>query len=352
MHALRLIWGTPRYTAVAWVFATLNILTGTWVLYIPQLREQLSLTDGQLGMVLFCFPVGVLLALPFVPKISRSIGLGKLTHFGVMLLPIWYVLMVQAPHPLYLGAALLLAGICSGTVDVAMNALVSHIETTDGVKIMSTAHGFFSLGGVIGAGTGAVLADVVSIPAVHMLILLVILTVTNAMLAGRYKHIVELPTANTDTTNSYKLLLPLIGLAAVALMIMMNEGAVEHWSKLYMLDVVQVQSQSVAAIGFIAFSALMTAGRFLGDTLQTMIGSSKLLIYGMLLAVVGHAGILSAHVSITVVGFGVLGLGLSVVIPELFRLALRLSFAFLLLLVLLAIVLLATQPRTTTYTEA
>jgi len=322
VQALRLILSTPRYFAVAWVFATLNILTGTWVLYIPQVRQQLELSDAALGLVLFCFPVGVLLALPFVPRISRQIGLGRFTYYGAMLLPIWYVLMVGVDSVVELGSLLFFAGMVSGSVDVAMNALVSNIEETDQVKIMSTAHGFFSLGGVIGASVGALLMDVIQVPTTHLLLILVVLLLTNGWLARYYKDMHELTSHTTGGEKAgLSTLLPLAGIAAVAMMVMMNEGAIEHWSKLYLLEVVKVTNEGIAAAGFIAFSALMTTGRFLGDAAQTRLGSSTLLLGGMLMAVAGHGLILSTHLAATVAGFGVLGLGLSVVIPELFRLA-------------------------------
>ena len=48
-------------------------------------------------------------------------------------------------------------GLTSGAMDIAMNAVASVLEKDHKSDIMSTCHGFFSLGGMIGAGVGSLL---------------------------------------------------------------------------------------------------------------------------------------------------------------------------------------------------
>jgi fucose permease len=65
----------------------------------------------------------------------------------------------------------------------------------------------------------------------------------------------------------------------------------------------------------------MTLGRFLGDGVSKKIGAIRTISYGCIVALVAYSLILVANFYLSVLGFGVLGLGISVIIPEIFRLA-------------------------------
>ncbi|MEM9525151.1 MAG: MFS transporter, partial [Bacteroidota bacterium] len=77
----------------------------------------------------------------------------------------------------------------------------------------------------------------------------------------------------------------------------------------------------LAGFGFVAFSATMTLGRFLGDGVSKRFGALTIIIGGTLIAAIGFAMVLMATFWLAMIGFGLVGLGFSVIIPELFRLA-------------------------------
>lgn len=320
MNSLRLILSDRRYFAPAWVFASLNIMIGTWVLYLPQIKTKFGLNDAEIGVALFCTALGLLIAIPFVPFINQKIGVGRSTQIGVIVFALAYNLPVIAPDYWTLCAGLFVAGFFSGFTDVSMNALVATIESTEKKHFMSAAHGFFSLGGFIGAGLGIILINLLSNPPLHMLVVCSFIILTNLTLAKHYSNIKEASTSKSEQKNILKNIRPLIGLSLVAFIIMINEGAVEHWSNLFLFDIIQV-SESRAGLGFIAFSLCMTIGRFLGDGISQKIGSIKIISYGCVIAFVAYFFIITSNLFLAVLGFGILGLGLSVVIPELFRLA-------------------------------
>jgi len=217
-------------------------------------------------------------------------------------------------------AALFMTGAFSGGTDVAMNALVSDIEKTDRVTFMSAAHGFFSLGGVIGAGLGGLIMHLFQLPVWHMLMMGFFVVTINLFLMRHYFKInIEEESSEKEAFSLFKLS-PLFGIAFIAFVVMGSEGAIEHWSKLYLLDVVAVTDQ-LAGYGFVIFSMTMTTGRFFGDGISDRIGSYRVIIYGILLASIGFALVLLKMYILVLIGFGLVGLGLSVVIPELFRIA-------------------------------
>jgi fucose permease len=145
MKSLLLILSNLRYFAPSWVFSSLNILIGTWVLYLPHIKLKFDLNDSQIGFALFFTALGLLIAIPFVPYINKKIGTGHSTKWGIIVFALLFNLPLLAPSYTLLCASLLIIGIFSGFTDVSMNALVSNIEKKDRRNFMSEAHGFFSL---------------------------------------------------------------------------------------------------------------------------------------------------------------------------------------------------------------
>lgn len=295
-------------------------MTGTWVLYLPHIKTKFGLNDAEIGVALFCLAVGLLISIPFIPYLNNKYGVGRSTKAGILFYALLFNLPLAVPTYIALCGSLLVIGIFSGFTDISMNALVSTIETKEKKPFMAAAHGFFSLGGFIGAGIGSILLVLFANPVWHMFFVSLFIILSNLLLSKHYYSIKEEVIPEQKTTYSYNNIQPLLGLAIVGFIIMFNEGAVEHWSNLFLFDMVQV-SESQAGLGFIAFSLCMTLGRFLGDNLSQKYGTINIICYGSLTAFVAYFLILSTNFIFTVAGFGVLGLGLSVIIPEVFRLA-------------------------------
>lgn len=321
MNSLLLILSRLRYFAPAWVFASLNIMTGTWVLYIPHVKEKLALDDGQVGIAFFCFALGTLTMIPIVSIINKNAGIGKSTFAGIVIFSLVFLLPLIAPNYILLCVTLFITGLMACLTDVSMNALVSEIEQEDKVNFMSASHGFFSLGGVIGAGIGSLIITYFKVPVFHMLGAAVFVILTNLFLAKSYLSLKGEKVDRSKKSFDFKLLKPLLGLMIVAFLIMGSEGAIEHWSKLYLKDIVLVTSKKIAGFGFVAFSVTMTIGRFFGDAISKRFGSFSIIIGGCLISMTGFFAVLASQLLITIIGFGFVGLGFSVIIPELFRLA-------------------------------
>ncbi len=321
MNSLHLILTKLRYFGPAWVFASLNIIVGTWVLYIPKVKEKLAIDDAQLGIALFCFALGTLVMIPISSVLIKKIGVGKVTLFSIVTFSILFLLPVVMPSYNTLCVSLFGIGLLGCLTDVSMNALVSDIEQEDNVNFMSASHGFFSLGGVIGAGIGSLLIVYIEMPIKHMLYAAAFVIITNLILAKAYFTIEGIKEESIKKSHSIKLMKPLFGLTIIALLIMGSEGAIEHWSKLYLQDIVEVTSEKISGFGFVAFSVMMTLGRFFGDAISKRFGSFVIIISGCVISIFGFFAVLAAQLMISIVGFGLVGLGFSVIIPELFRLA-------------------------------
>lgn len=296
-------------------------MTGTWVLYLPHIKTKFNLNDSEVGLALFSLALGLLVSIPFVPFVNRKIGVGQSTQYGILLFALAYIIPLLAPSYWMLCSSLLLVGIFSGFTDISMNALVSTIEKNNDQHIMSAAHGFFSVGGFIGAGIGSLIMALIASPIMHMTTAALFIIFSNLLLAKYYSTIQEEELEESkQEKGKFKYIRPLLGLAIVAFVIMFSEGAVEHWSNLFLYDVVHL-SENRAGLGFIAFSLCMTIGRFLGDGISKNIGPVKIIAGGCVIAFFGYLSIITSNLILSIAGFGILGLGLSVIVPELFRLA-------------------------------
>jgi fucose permease len=210
-----------------------------------------------------------------------------------------------------------IVGAFSGFTDVAMNTLVTEIEKQDNVHIMSANHGFFSLGGFIGAGVGSFFLSETVIPLHHLLIVVAVLFISNLLIVKFYFRI----SSNIDEEHSFqfKNFKPLLVLALIAFFVMASEGAIVDWSALY-LEKVSLAKFAWIGLGYTAFSATMALGRFFGDEISGRFGSRALILIGSVLGVFGFGFVLMIQPIFAIAGFGLVGLGLSVIIPELFRL--------------------------------
>lgn len=309
----------PRYFAALFVFASMNILTGTWVLYIPYVKEKLFLNDAEIGFALFTFSVGALISIPFSSKIINSIGTGKITGIGILLFALCYVFPILSESYYQLSSSLFTIGLLSSITNIAMNSLIAEIEQLDRVNFMSTAHGFFSLGGVIGAGLGSIFITFIKIPLIHFTIIILLVSLINLFFIKKY-YTIRSNISQRKTKISFAQLKPLLMLALIGVIISGNEGSIEYWSPLFLKDEVLVTTESFLGLGFLFFSFFMMLGRFFGDKISLTVGSVKTILYGFLIAIVGHLLVLTGQFIIVITGFSLLGMGLSVIYPEIIRL--------------------------------
>ena len=315
MKSLHLILTNSKFFAPAFVFASLNIWFGTWAIYIPSVKEKLHIDKADLGFALFFLALGVFVVFPIASKVIGRLGVGKATWFGVISCSISALLPLVAPNYPLLCLALFLFGLSNGITDIAMNTLVTEIEKRENVQFMSAAHGFFSLGGVI-AGVGSLLIAVIANPMLHMLGVVLIVFCIN----WNYKkyYVATVSASIKKEPFSISLLKPLFFLGLVAFISFASEGAVVDWSALYLKEMTAAP-EFLIGTGFLAFSITMTLGRFLGDGISSRIGSVRIIILGAIVAILGYCGLLTSETYLSIMGFALIGLGFSVMVPELFR---------------------------------
>ena len=310
---------TPTRVAITLLFFCDGLLLGSWASRIPAVQAESGLTNATLGVALLAAPLAALVAMPAAGSLSARIGSRTVSVGGLLLAALAIAGAGQARGLVTLSLALFAFGAGFGAVNVAANAQGIAFERALGRPVLSSFHAAFSLGGLAGAGFGALLAGVGIEPAVHFGALLVIVAAAIAVARPRLiSRAEDVPPTQRSFARPSRVLLVL---GAAAFCTLLAEGAAADWSAAFLSQSVGVTA-AVAGLGYTAFSLAMATSRTLGDRLTRNLGPALLARTGGAIAASGlGAGLIGPSAPIALCGFACMGLGLGVVIPILFRAA-------------------------------
>jgi MFS family permease len=322
MLSFKIFFQNRRLFAPAFLYSCFSLLFSTWVTYIPFIADKLHITEGRVGGALFFASLGSLCMLPVSNLLVDRLGVGRQAFFGFVFYALSLYGMFLAPNYPSLCIALFLFGTMSSVFAISLNSLTATIEKQAGMNIMSGSHGFWSIGGIIGSSTGSFIAGLLRMPFLHITILICILFIIQLFLRREYFHIrSEYHKKDKHTRFPIK---PLLAIASIGLVIMVSEGAIADWSALYLKKVVMMKAQFLG-MGYALFSIGMTLGRFMGDSLSQRFGSWKLLRMAIGTSLAGFTLVLITWSASTLAGFFIIGLGFSIIVPEVYRTASRIE---------------------------
>lgn len=312
-----------KYFAVAQLFLSLSLIFGTWVIYIPTIKEKLHLSEGDLGIVLLFSAIGAFLSLPFGKYFVSILGEGKLALISIVLFALAVVGNFIAESFFQLCLFLFLNGMSASFLQIGMNSIVSTLEKRDNVAIMSSCHGFFSLGGIVASGFGTMLLILFNNPFLHIITVASLVVILQISFFKRY---IYFKNEAKNESQSKKLSINKLKnstlwlLAVVALCVMVSEGAIADWSALFLRDIALTKTEFVG-LGYAGFSVTMTIGRFLGDYWSKKYGALIILIGGYFISILGMLLVLASTTYMAILGFAVVGLGFSTIVPEIYRMS-------------------------------
>lgn len=304
--------------AVSVIFAISGAAFASWAGRIPAVQDRLGLTPGTLGVALLGLTLGATLALPLSGVLIARYGSRRTTRAAVTALCLLLLLLPYAGSLPALVAVLAAFGACNSVQDTAMNAQAVDVEKAYGRPIMSSFHGWWSVGGLAGSGVAVLIARHVEVRA-HFTVAGLVLLVTS-VLAGRWLvggGTVQRTPAFTRPTRA------IAALGAIAFCGLLAEGAVYDWSAVYLRDTTGAGA-GLAASGFAACSLAMAVCRFGADRVVARLGPVR---FVQLAGVVSTAGIVLAvavpEPYVAILGFGLLGGGLAGIVPVVFSAAPR-----------------------------
>lgn len=305
----------PRRARLAVIifFMLHGLIFASWIVRIPDVKAQLHLSDGELGLALLGAPVGAISGQFLVGWLLSKYGSKTITVAMAVAWCLIFPLLGLAPNMVVLMGVLFLSGLLTGGFDVAMNTQAALVEQRYGRPIMANFHGTWSVAGLIAAGIGGFLAGHQVAVEQHFLAvaLLVLLVVA---IAQRDLIVEERPTAGER--HSFALLpRALVPLGLLAFCVLLVEGAVGDWSAVYLREVLG-SPPTEAAAAFVVFNLLMTIGRLTGDNLTLRLGPALMVRGGGLLALAGLLlFLLSPLPLVAICGCALIGAGLASPFP-------------------------------------
>ncbi|MHA6312035.1 MFS transporter [Pantoea sp. S-LA4] len=311
-HQSRLNWGTRT------IFLINGLGMSAWAPLVPFARDRLQLSGASLGALLLCLGLGSLAAMPVTGTLVARFGCRRVMALSALLVLAMMPLLATADSHLVMAAALTFFGAGLGMLDVAMNYQAVQVEKAAGKPMMSGFHGFFSLGGILGAGAVSLLLSLSFSP---LTAILVIMAVMLLLLVWRLPGLLNERLHQPDQP---WLVIPRGWVAFLGLLcfiLFLAEGAVLDWGALLLLQN-PAMSPTYAGLGYALFSLAMTLGRFSGDKVIHRFGRYPVMLTGALTAAAGMSlAVWLPWPEVALLAFLLVGFGLSNTVPMLFNAA-------------------------------
>ncbi len=301
-----------------WVFAT-------WAGRVPDVRDLLLLTPGQLGLVMLVGSSGSLVGLPLAGRIIGRFGPAGTVRLAMVValggLVTASVLAVTTRSAALTAGGLFVTLFGVGIWDVAMNVEAAAVEHALRRTIMPRIHAGYSLGTV----AAAVIASGMSawrIPLTwHFGVTAAIIAVAGWSATARF-----LPTraahppgslvaaARREPVRTAWLERRTLLIGVFTLVAAFTEGTANDWLSVAFVDGFHLPPWA-GVLGFAVFLTFMTVGRVLGTGLIDRFGRLRVLRVTLTLAALGSLLVVFGTTPLAYLGAAVWGFGVSLGFP-------------------------------------
>ncbi|CNE59683.1 putative inner membrane protein [Yersinia nurmii] len=312
--------GTPNNRiATRAVFFVTGMAMGMWAALVPyaQMRTQAEAKD--LGLLLLCLGGGSLLSMLCSGRIIGRFGCRAVIVASVSLYCLMLPLLATFSDIRMLALSLFVFGMGIGLADVAMNVQGTLVEQAAKKSLMSGFHCLWSVGGIVGAGGGAMLLSIGVMPQGSTFFAIVLITLVTSL---SYRSL--LPFGGEEGRGDEPRGKPnfrLILMALMAMICFMAEGAILDWSGIFMTQDRGIAVEH-AGWGFAVFAIAMSLMRVTGDAVVNALGRKRVLILGGLLGIAGYLMVvLLPGWVMALCGFALVGIGAANIVPVLITLA-------------------------------
>jgi MFS family permease len=313
----------PQRLAVSTAFFCQGFAFASLITRIPAIQDQFQFSEGGLAMILAGVPIlaGVgsvlagLLAVRFhsavVLRVCALIVAGGLVAVGAA--------TTSGSFPGLL-AALALMGFGLGSVDATMNMQGIGVQALLGRSVMASFHAWWSLATILGAVAASVAAATSLSLLAFFSVVAVVLIPVGLLASTRFVRSHEADEAAPDPLAASAAVpwRPLLVFGFAVVLAFIIDSSVSNWSALDLTDVLGA-TESVAALAYAAYALFMLIGRVFADRLVGRRGVQWLITAGGLLAAVGLIVVaLAPSAIVAIIGFAIVGLGISPVLPMAF----------------------------------
>lgn len=327
-----------RYAVLSFFIAQ-GLCFASWASRIPDVKEMFDVYDVfYWGLVLFLIPIGKFVAIPLAGYLVSRLGSHIMVQVSVLgyALSLFSIGMVSSIY--LLGVSLFCFGVFWNLCDISLNTQAIVIERIYGKTIIASFHGGWSLGACLGALIGFIMIANNIHPSIHfsmaaVAIACIVFSGRNFLQEDRAKQFEEVENksekkeapALLSFIRKPELLLLQFGLAGLFGLVV--ESAMFDWSGLYFESVLNVPKS--LQIGFLVFMVMMATGRFLANWAYGKLGKQRVLqctgafifVGFFVSALLGSQfESITAKVVVNSLGFMLVGLGISCVVPTIYSL--------------------------------
>ncbi|CAN5192825.1 MFS transporter [soil metagenome] len=314
--------------AVFCLFASFGLVIATWAVHLPSVKETTDISTSLLGTILLILGAGALIGMQVSGPLVDRFGSGPVGVLGVAGMAVALLLPLAATSWVWAAAGAVVLGFATGTAEVGMNAAAVDVERDYGRPIMAAFHGVFSIGTVLGTLIGAagfalaagvfetaVLVTVTALVVVGAAALVLLRRPSSS--SGTQPELTEAAGPHDDVPQQGRVVI----LGVLAFLLLLAEGSAMDWSSLHAQQHLGA-SPSIGSLVLGSFVAAMTLVRFSIDRLVERLGPVRVLRWCAVTAVIGFAIVMaSPWLALTLVGWMVVGLGLSGGVPQVFTAA-------------------------------
>ena len=273
----------------------------SWASRIPQVRDGLHLAPAALGLVLLTIAAGSITALLIAGVVvsrfnSRRTVAAMAVLLGISLTGVGLGYLVGVVP---LAAGLFVFGFSNGAWDVAMNVQGAAVERRLGRPIMPRFHAGYSVGTVAGALIGAVMVALHVPVTAHLLATAAVVAVTipvavRGFLPDTDPHDLPAPGEGVDVAREGHTASALrrwreprtLLVGVVVLAFAFAEGAGIDWVNISLIDTYALPAV-IGTLGFAAFLASMTLGRWFSEGILRRFGRVAVVRTQGVLAIAG-----------------------------------------------------------------
>lgn len=299
---------------LALAFGVFGVFWGAWSACLPALRTQVHASDGQLGLALAAVALAAVPVMPVAGRVVDRVGARRALPATLLAFAVVLPLPALAHSVTGLVAALVLLGAATGALDLVANAATAAWERLEQDALMSSVHGAFSVGVLVGSSSAGVARQVGASP------LGILVCVAAGVLAVGLTQPAYRQARGDGEVRAPRRRLPwvLVGIGALTAGSFLCEDAIQSWSALH-LERGLGASPAVSGLGPGLFAGAMAAGRLSGGALARRHTESLMLGAAGSMLAVGAVVVAAAPVPwVALVGLVVAGAGTSVLAPVLY----------------------------------
>ena len=294
----------------------------SWASRIPDIKNQLHLTEAQFGAVLFAFPIGLMFTMPITGKLLNKYTSRFCMVLGAVMFNIMLSLPGFASYVWQLIIILLIFGASRNIFNLSINAQSLEVQKLYPKSIITRFHAVWSIAVFSGAGLGYVMVTQHIAPSYHLLGVSVFMMALTACFYPLSIHNEPVPVKKKFFSMPEK---NLVKFALICFVSMACENTMYDWSGIYFENILKA-SPKLTSAAFVFFATAVTLGRIFGDYGVMKFGTKKILLYSGILITLGF-GIcfILPYAYPTIFGYVLIGFGVSCVVPLVFSIAGRSS---------------------------